>query len=169
MYNFEFGSKTKPYLLTMLNTKPTAKARIRGDKAHKDLNGTVSFYELPAGVLVRAEIYGLPTGDGPCGSKIFGFHIHEGSGCTGNAEDAFADAGTHYNPHQCPHPAHAGDLPPLFGSENGYAFTAFLTDRFTVYDVIGRTVIIHSAPDDFTSQPSGNAGQKIACGVIQKA
>ena len=169
MYHFEFGSKTKPYLLAMLNTKPTARARIRGDKEHKNLNGTVSFYELPSGVLVRAEIYGLPTGDNPCGNRIFGFHIHEGSSCTGNAEDDFAAAGTHYDPHQCPHPEHAGDLPPLFGSSSGYAFTAFFTDRFTVYDIVGRTVIIHNAPDDLTSQPAGNAGHKIACGVIQKA
>lgn len=167
MLNFEFGSKTKPYLMTMLNSKPMAKARIRGDEAHKDLHGTVSFYELPNGVLVRAEIYGLPAGDGPCGGKVFGFHIHEGDSCTGNAEDPFADTGMHYNPHQCTHPAHAGDLPPLFGN-GGYAFSAFLTDRFTVYDIIGRTVIIHSGPDDFTTQPSGNSGKKIACGVIRK-
>ena len=169
MYHFEFGSKAKAYLLAMLNTKPMAKARIRGDKDHKDLNGTVFFYELPAGVLVRAEIYGLPTGDHPCSGRIFGFHIHDGSSCTGNAEDAFADAGTHYNPHQCPHPEHAGDLPPLLGSSSGYAFTNFFTDRFAVADIIGRTIIIHSGPDDFTSQPAGNAGRKIACGVIQQA
>ena len=74
---------------------------------------------------------------------------------------------THYNPNQCAHPYHAGDLPPLFGS-NGYAFEAFLTDRFTVSEVIGRTVIIHSKPDDFSTQPSGNSGEKIACGEIRK-
>ena len=49
---------------------------------------------------------------------------------------------------------------------NGYAFSAFLTDRFTVKEIVGRTVIMHSSPDDFTSQPSGNAGEKIACGEI---
>ena len=84
---------------------------------------------------------------------------------TGNEDDPFADAKTHYNPKSCPHPYHAGDLPPLF-SANGYAYSAVLTDRFTVDEIIGKTVVIHSSPDDFTTQPSGNAGRKIACGVI---
>ena len=44
----------------------------------------------------------------------------------------------------------------------------FLTDRFTLKEIIGRTVVIHSMPDDFTSQPSGNSGEKIACGVIKR-
>ena len=57
-------------------------------------------------------------------------------------------------------------MPPLFGC-NGAAFSVFLTDRITVNEIIGKTVIIHSDPDDFTSQPSGNAGTKIACGVIR--
>ena len=48
----------------------------------------------------------------------------------------------------------------------GFAWMAVLTDRFRVPDILGRTVIVHSQPDDFTTQPSGNAGAKIACGVI---
>ena len=71
----------------------------------------------------------------------------------------------HYNPLGCPHPYHAGDMPPIFGAA-GYAFSAFVTDRFTVRDVVGRSVILHGSPDDFTTQPSGNAGEKIACGEI---
>ena len=66
------------------------------------------------------------------------------------------------------HPYHAGDLPPLFGS-GGVAVSVFLTDRFHLEDIIGKTVIIHSSPDDFTTQPSGNAGAKIACGEIKRA
>ena len=58
-------------------------------------------------------------------------------------------------------------MPPLF-SNDGYALQAFLTDRFTVRDIIGRTVILHDEVDDFTSQPAGNAGERIACGVIRK-
>ena len=73
---------------------------------------------------------------------------------------------THYNPKDCPHPYHAGDMPPLFGN-NGEAFMAFMTDRFTVEEIIGKTVIIHSNPDDFTTQPGGNSGEKIACGKIK--
>ena len=79
--------------------------------------------------------------------------------------DTFADVGKHYNPQNCPHPAHAGDMPPFF-SNNGYAVQMFLTDRFTVEEIIGKTIIVHSGPDDFTSQPAGNAGMKIACGEI---
>jgi Cu-Zn family superoxide dismutase len=59
-------------------------------------------------------------------------------------------------------------MPPLFVN-HGYAFSAFLTDKFYVRDVIGLTVIIHAQPDDFTTQPSGNAGKKIACGLIEKS
>ena len=54
----------------------------------------------------------------------------------------------------------------MFGND-GYAWGAVVTDRFKIDQVIGRTVIIHAGPDDFTSQPSGNAGAKIACGVIR--
>jgi Cu-Zn family superoxide dismutase len=58
-------------------------------------------------------------------------------------------------------------MPPLFGNQ-GYAFLMFLTDRFTAREIIGKTVIIHDKPDDFTTQPAGNSGNKIACGVIQR-
>lgn len=59
----------------------------------------------------------------------------------------------------------AGDLLPLLGNE-GYAYSVFYTDRFELKDIIGRSLIIHNAPDDFTTQPSGNSGAKIGCGVI---
>jgi Cu-Zn family superoxide dismutase len=62
---------------------------------------------------------------------------------------------------------HAGDLPPLLAC-NGEAYLAVLTGRFRVKDVMGKTVVIHSRPDDFRSQPSGDAGEKIACGVIRE-
>ncbi len=89
-----------------------------------------------------------------------------GTSCTGNAEDEFANALTHYNPNHCPHPSHAGDLPPLF-ENNGYTYMSFLTNQFRVRDILGKVVIIHDSPDDFTSQPSGNSGKKIACGKIR--
>lgn len=77
-----------------------------------------------------------------------------------------ADAMAHYNPGGCKHPYHADDLPPLFGN-NGFVLSLFLTNRFSGDEVIGRTVIIHDQPDDFTTQPSGNSGTKTACGVIR--
>ena len=89
-----------------------------------------------------------------------------GISCSGNAEDEFADALTHYNPNHCLHPSHAGDFPPLL-QNNGYAYMSFLTNQFRVKDILGKVVIIHDSPDDFTSQPSGNSGKKIACGKIK--
>lgn len=74
---------------------------------------------------------------------------------------------SHYDPEGCEHPYHSGDLPPLFGND-GLALSIFLTNRFSVGEIIGKTVLIHERPDDFTTQPSGNSGMKIACGVIKK-
>ena len=68
-------------------------------------------------------------------------------------------------PNACLHPYHAGDMPPLF-AVGSRAFLAFFTDRFTASEIFGKTVIVHDGRDDFTTQPSGNAGKKIACGVI---
>ncbi len=152
-------------LAGLLRRSPDALAVLKGSAAYPEIRGTLSLYRAGGGVLLAAEVRGLPRGTGPCAVNIFGFHIHEGSSCTGNAEDPFANAGAHWNPEGCPHPAHAGDLPPLFGSR-GYAFQTFYTERFTVEDVAGRVAIIHAQPDDFTTQPAGNSGAKIACGRI---
>ena len=156
-----------PNYAFLLRQRPQAWARVRGSGQYPDLQGMVRFYQTPRGVLVSAEILGLPQPEGTCAAPVFAFHIHEGERCTGSREDPFADVRMHYNPYNCPHPYHAGDLPPLFGA-NGYAFSVFLTNRFTVEEIVGRTVIIHGSPDDFTTQPSGNAGTKIACGEIRR-
>lgn len=153
-------------LASLLRTRPSAVASIRGSGAYPSILGTVGFYGTPQGVIVVAEIHGLPRPVGRCDSPIFGFHIHGGATCTGNADDPFVNAGTHYDPHNCPHPYHAGDLPPLF-SADGHALSVFLSNRFTIEELVGKTVIIHSMPDDFATQPSGNAGEKMACGVIR--
>ena len=191
---------------------PAATARIQGDVDHANLYGIVSFYNTPfGGVLVNAEVYGLP------GSGFFGMHIHEFGNCsqtpgnmmplpsvvqprtnmlpTGNMQNsdntqssdntqvldnmqimrnirppmsmqAFPNTGNHYNPGNVPHPEHAGDLPPLL-SNSGYAWMSFYTSRLNLEDIIGRSLVIHSMADDFTSQPSGNSGDKIGCGVIK--
>lgn len=141
-----------------------AAASIKGSESYPSINGSVIFQQKKNGVLVTAEIYGLPYKD-RCDSGIFAFHIHNGAACSGNADDPFADADGHFNPNNCEHPYHAGDLPPLFGN-NGYAYMSVFTDRFTVNDIINHVVIIHKNADDFISQPSGNAGEKIACGKI---
>lgn len=153
--------------LSLLTQQPDAFANISGNPDYPDLDGVVKFYKTDVGIVVISQVSGLPTNENSCEKPIFAFHIHEGTSCSGNDIDFFADAKTHYNPNSCHHPYHAGDMPPLFDA-NGLAFSAFLTDRFTIDEIIGKTVIIHSSPDDFTTQPSGNAGTKIACGVIEE-
>lgn len=154
------------FLETVLSHMPAAYADITGNPGTGEINGMVRFYPIGAGVLVNAEVYGLPTSDKNCEAEVFGFHVHDGHSCTGNSNDPYVDAGMHYNPDTCPHPAHAGDMPALFGN-HGSAWMMFFTDRFTIADIIGRTVIIHKNTDDYTTQPSGNSGAKIACGTIQ--
>lgn len=138
---------------------PFAAAAISG-KRGSCINGTVKFYSHEDGTLVVAEISGLPETE----AGFFGFHIHEGGNCRG---EGFANTGGHYDPSGEGHPRHAGDLPPLLNC-GGWAYCAVLTGRFSAEEVVGRTVVIHSRPDDFHSQPGGNAGEKLACGVIRK-
>ncbi|MBQ8748979.1 MAG: superoxide dismutase family protein [Clostridia bacterium] len=154
-----------PNFASLFRQAPKAVARVKGSDEYPEIGGNVWFYQFNYGVLVVADIMGLPTSNFFCKNPIYAFHIHEGDSCMGNEEDPFADAKMHYNPENCSHPYHAGDLPPLF-SANGFAFLAVLVNRFTIDEVIGRTVIIHSSVDDFVTQPSGNAGTKIACGKI---
>ncbi len=158
-------NKSLPNFAGLFLRRPQAEAVLRGSARYPDISGKVRFFQTRYGVMVVAEISGLPDPAGECAAPVFAFHIHEGGSCSGNISDPFANAKMHYNPQNCPHPYHAGDLPPLFGA-NGYAFSSVLTSRFTVREIIGKTIIIHSAPDDFTSQPSGNSGTKIACGEI---
>ena len=145
--------------------KHTAKANIKGSKEYPNITGTVSFKETKDGVILTANIEGLPHSHSSCNGRFFGFHIHNGISCTGNADDEFANSGTHYNPTNCSHPFHAGDLPPLIEND-GYAFMSVLINKFKLKDIIGKVIIIHDMPDDFTTQPSGNSGKKIACGKI---
>lgn len=165
MNQFSPCGNSKIHLPSVLRGRPQAAARMAGSESFPDISGTVRFYQTNKGVIVWAEINGLPLPEHPCRERIFGFHIHKGADCAGNMDDPFAGAMSHYDPDGCEHPYHAGDLPPLFGN-NGFALSLFLTERFSVNEVIGRTVIIHDHPDDFTTQPSGNSGTKIACGVI---
>lgn len=154
-------------LLSILRGRPQAMASIAGSDSYPDISGSARFYQTDEGVVVWIEVKGLPHTGLPCQERIFGSHIHKGTDCGGGMGDPFADAMSHYDPGDCKHPYHAGDLPPLFGND-GSALSLFLTDRFSVDEVIGRTIIIHDRPDDFKTQPSGGSGAKIACGVIRR-
>lgn len=160
-----YGTK-RLNLYHVLGRNSDATADIVGSEQYPEISGMVRFYQTEIGVLVVTEVRGLPQSDNVCANTVFGYHIHSGISCSGNMQDAFADSMAHYNPDDCTHPYHAGDMPPLFGND-GYAFSVCLTNRFCVCDIVGKTVIIHLKPDDFYSQPSGNSGTKIACGVIK--
>ena len=140
---------------------PDALAQITGGTEAPQISGCVQFYQEDGWVTVVAMISGLPK---TSETGFFGFHIHQGGVCSG---DGFSGTEGHYNPGQQIHPKHAGDLPPLLLC-GGKAYLSVKTDRFCVNEIIGRTVVIHSDPDDFHTQPAGNAGRKIACGVIRK-
>lgn len=155
-----------PGICRLWNRRPQAAARVRGSSAYSAICGSVNFYQMDGGVVVAACIKGLPEPTPGNPSGIFGFHIHSGSRCGAAAEDPFGSTLGHYNPEKTNHPNHAGDLPPLFGN-HGFAFQAFFTDRFSVREILHKTVVVHSMPDDFTSQPAGNTGEKIACGEIE--
>lgn len=153
----------KSYFLSLLaEGQPSAVAVVKGNRTHPDINGVVKFYALPeSGMLIAAEISDLPDGTNEDTPTFFAFHIHENGDCSGN----FENTGMHYNPNQVPHPEHAGDLPPLFAND-GYVWMVFYDSFLTLPMIANRSVVIHQKPDDFTTQPSGNAGDKIACGVI---
>ena len=150
-----------------MGQRPCAVARIAGSCKYPEIRGCVWFYNTEMGVLVAVEIEGLPDAPVKCNTPFFGFHIHEGRCCSGNEENPFADAGGHFNPDCCPHPEHAGDMPPLL-ADCGHALQVFLVNKYCIDEIIGRTVIVHAKPDDFTSQPSGDSGEMIACGEIRR-
>lgn len=147
--------------------QPDAVAVIAGSPQYSQISGTVKFYQTDIGVFVVTSVTGLPKNSDPCAQPIFAFHIHNGSGCTSSSSVPFENSCTHFNPNNCSHPFHAGDMPPLFSSD-GAAWNTYFTNRFRVNNIIGLPVIIHSKADDFTTQPSGNSGDKIACGVINE-
>ena len=149
-----------------------AVAYLTGGPLAPMLKGQVVFQQLDIGVNVSVYVEGMPItlSDGKA-SSFHGFHIHEVGDCTvGDEKNPFKATGGHYNPGNTMHPYHAGDMPPLLannGSKYGTAMMSFVTNRFKVKDIIGKSVIIHEGIDDFTSQPAGNAGAKWACGVIK--
>ena len=135
----------------LVTQNPAAYAEIKGLQ-EEAIEGYVFFFPLWEGSLITAYVTGLPSSKDVCSPHFFGFHIH--------------NQDVHYNPNQCPHPAHAGDFPPLLSS-SGFAWQMFYTEYFTPMEVLGMKTVIHAHADDFTSQPSGNSGEMIAAGQIR--
>lgn len=134
------------------------------------VTGIVSFSVTPRGVRVEVDLKGLAPGN-------HGFHIHEIGDCS--SPDG-KSAGGHFNPADVPHAgpeaevAHAGDLGNLEADENGLALITIMSSRVTLgdgapTDIMGRAVIVHADPDDLESQPTGAAGGRVACGVIESS
>jgi Cu-Zn family superoxide dismutase len=143
----------------LLKRVPCAKADIKGNRNAPHLSGSAKFYPWANGTIVKIELINLPIKPSP-----FAVHIHEGKACV---PDDFSKAGGHLNPEGLSHPAHAGDLPSIF-SNNGYGYMIIYTDRFRTRDIIGKPIIIHMDPDDYRTQPAGNSGERIGCGIIKK-
>lgn len=230
-----------PYQLTprvffveaLANDRPKAMAWVVDNRNNPGTSGLVKFYQPSnGGILVEAEVFGLPQNRPGITSDFFAMHIHNAENCSnvmagggsgmmpggtstpimprntgssastdstshmpstgssmmpGNTNSMMPGSGNsmmpgsgnsmgsgsmnnmmgHFNPGGMPHPFHAGDFPPLL-SNQGYAWTAFFDRRFTLEEIIGKTVVIHAHADNFTSQPSGNSGNAIACGEIRR-
>ena len=151
----------------MSGTGPSAVADLVATKG-STAAGTVTFTQKGDRVVVVAKVTGLAPGN-------HGFHIHEKGDCSSG--DGMS-AGGHFNPLGKPHAhpttvdRHAGDMPMLVADAAGNASLTTELDVITVgagaTDVIGKGAIVHKDPDDFRTQPTGNAGARVACGVIRK-
>ncbi len=130
-----------------------------------DVSGIVTFTQVADDIQIVADVEGLSPGK-------HGFHIHEYGDCS--APDG-TSAGGHFNPEDMPHGAptdmerHAGDLGNLEADSEGRAHYERIDNHISFsgsHSIIGLAVVIHAGEDDFVSQPTGNAGARVACGVI---
>jgi Cu-Zn family superoxide dismutase len=166
-----FAAAAATVLLTACQTMPpealVASAALQPTKGSK-VFGEVTFEQVGDKVRVVAFVQNLKPG------QEHGFHIHEVGDCS--APDGMSTKG-HFDPFKKPHghygsaERHAGDLPSFKANKAGRANVQIDLDIITLRpgpgNIIGRGVIVHADPDDWKTQPTGNAGARIACGVIQ--
>ncbi|RUO18770.1 superoxide dismutase family protein [Aliidiomarina iranensis] len=155
---------------TPTDTAPVAGgfiAQLSGTEGNENVYGSVTFSEDPNGVMVTAHVEGLPA------DSTHGFHIHEFGDCS--APDA-TSAGGHFNPHGRDHGGpdsderHVGDLGNLNSDMSGIAHLEHVDHKLELEGdnrILGKAVVVHVQADDLASQPTGDAGARIACGVIE--
>ena len=146
----------------------SAVARLEPTKGNATA-GTVTFTQKGDKVVVEAKVSGLTPGG-------HGFHIHEKGDCSSG--DGMSTGG-HFNPTGTPHgnPSvpdhHTGDLTMLVADASGSVSVSMELGAMTIgsgaTDIVGKAVIVHKDPDDYTTQPTGNSGARVACGVIAKS
>ena len=135
------------------------------------VTGSVALNSSPQGVRITGAIQGLKP------NAEFGFHVHEKGDCS--APDG-SSAGGHFNPTQAQHgnptsgAHHAGDMPNIKSNAEGVAQVDTTAAGTTLNgepttDIMGKAIVVHEGPDDYTTQPSGNSGKRVACGVIAAA
>ncbi|MCD9033942.1 superoxide dismutase family protein [Luteimonas sp. Y-2-2-4F] len=148
----------------------TASATLAPTEGHQT-RGTLQFEAVDGGIRVTGEITGLP------GGSEHGFHVHETGDCS--APDA-TSAGGHFNPASSAHGRvgqgehHAGDSDNITATAAGIAVVDRRLEGATLgdgaaTDILGKGVIVHAKPDDYKTQPTGDAGDRLACGVIEAA
>jgi superoxide dismutase, Cu-Zn family len=147
---------------------PSAKADLQPTKGNR-ASGTATFTQMGDKVRLVADVSGLNPG------QEHGFHIHEVGDCSSG--DGMSTKG-HYNPlnkshaHYSTPERHAGDMPAIKADSSGNAHIDTTLDVITVNpgptSVIGRGLIVHAGSDDYKTQPTGNAGARVACGIIQR-
>jgi superoxide dismutase, Cu-Zn family len=165
-----FGAGSAALLLTAALAFPaaaqSAKAALK-DKSGKGV-GTAELTQVPDGVLIKLALKGAPAGD-------HAFHIH----AVGKCEPPFESAGPHFNPTNDKHGllagrGHAGDMPNLHIPKNGELEVEVINAAITldkgkpnsVFHPGGTSVVLHAGKDDYKTDPAGNAGDRVACGVI---
>ena len=174
MSNRYLGALTLGFLCASATSfaQPTQQAAATFLNLQGQRIGSATLTQTASGVLIDIEVSSIADGE-------HGFHIHETGVC--DAADGFKSAGGHFEPAQHQHGyeaeqgSHAGDMPNQFAAAGGKLRAHVLNPNVTladgpasVLDADGSALVLHADPDDYRSQPAGNAGDRIACAVIEK-